>query len=504
MVKYKLFIFQFYQTKFKHFRSLTMLTPRFSLSQTEDFLTVTIYAPFTHIDQTEIFMDECDFRFFSKPYYLRLHLPGPVIESEAASGSWEAETSSFVVKCPKVNVGENFEGLEMLTQLLTPKGETDVRTKVEVIGGEDVENSDEEDEDVEIDWYYEQKLPEEEIRSRSTTDRESDGYGFAFKHNGVYKSLLAEYSEIVDLVDPDNMTQMEREVARNERELADFSSDHYLCDMYDSVEEVEECLLYQPPYLACVSGPANAPGPLSVNNLHPSLSFTSSEQEQMLALPPKQMVVAPSLLPSVHLSLADLLYGYCYTARVLGQDCVEAGWCCAKLSSTLSCLAKFTSPRQLVVTGIRRALSYPLYRNWDLAITTWRDVVLILKVGKSAILKSLLSIMPALNSNPGHYIFNQLYLADYTIWVQSVPQSHMVSLAGAIERVLDRVTKDEIGFELPELEEAARLTIQDEEDESLNSLVSGISKVTVKEDADSDDSDSDTTEDDSDDEDSVE
>ena len=99
-----------------------MLTPRFTLSQTEQFLTVTIYAPFTHIDQTEIFMDECDFRFFSKPYYLRLHLPGPIVESEEASGSWEAETSSFVVRCPKLNVGENFAGLDMLTDLLDTEG----------------------------------------------------------------------------------------------------------------------------------------------------------------------------------------------------------------------------------------------------------------------------------------------------------------------------------------------------------------------------------------------
>ena len=98
-----------------------MLTPRFRLEQDSVFLTVTIYAPFTHIDQTEIFMDGRDFRFSSAPYFLRLHLPGEVEETDAASGAWDAETTSFVVKCPKVTEGEHFEGLEMLTQLLTPK-----------------------------------------------------------------------------------------------------------------------------------------------------------------------------------------------------------------------------------------------------------------------------------------------------------------------------------------------------------------------------------------------
>ena len=40
-------------------------------SQNDEFLYVTIYAPFTNLDETEVFMDGSDFRFYSKPYYLR-------------------------------------------------------------------------------------------------------------------------------------------------------------------------------------------------------------------------------------------------------------------------------------------------------------------------------------------------------------------------------------------------------------------------------------------------
>jgi len=40
-------------------------------SQNEEFLYVTIYAPFTNLEETEVFMDGYDFRFYSKPYYLR-------------------------------------------------------------------------------------------------------------------------------------------------------------------------------------------------------------------------------------------------------------------------------------------------------------------------------------------------------------------------------------------------------------------------------------------------
>ena len=108
-----------------------MLTPRFELSQDEKHLVVTIYAPFTNVDRTEVFMDGTDFRFSSPPYFLRLHLPGEIEENDAASGAWDAETTSFVVKCPKVVQGEHFNGLDMLTQLLTPKGETNLKNRVE-------------------------------------------------------------------------------------------------------------------------------------------------------------------------------------------------------------------------------------------------------------------------------------------------------------------------------------------------------------------------------------
>ena len=43
-------------------------------------------------------------------------------------------------------------GLDMITQLLTPKGDTELKNKIEEVGG------DEEvvEEEGEIDWYYEQ------------------------------------------------------------------------------------------------------------------------------------------------------------------------------------------------------------------------------------------------------------------------------------------------------------------------------------------------------------
>ena len=81
--------------------------------------------------------------------------------------------------------GEQFHGLEMLTDLLTPKGEQNIKQNIEVVS-EDIE--DEDDNEEEINFYFEQTLPEEESSEVSVDE---DGYGFAFQKQNVYSKLLA-------------------------------------------------------------------------------------------------------------------------------------------------------------------------------------------------------------------------------------------------------------------------------------------------------------------------
>ena len=477
---------------------LQMLTPRFSLSQDDKYLHVTIYAPFTHIDKTEVFMDEDEFRFYSKPYYLRLHLPGEVVENEDAAASWDAESSSFIVKCPKKVEGEHFSGLDMLTELLTPKGEKEIKQKIEVL--EESNNYDEDEEECEedIDFYFEQTLPSEE--REELTECKADGYGFAFEHHNVYKSLMAEYGEILDVKDPDNLSQTERDNMRKEKEDGDFSSDHYLCDLYDSVEEIQACLEQEAPFRSCVTGEADLSSRLTVDTKSELLAFSAEEQELMLGLPRKKVIVPPPSLAPVHFGLADILYGHCYSLRVLGPDCVEAGWTVAKLSASLSSLGRLTSARGVLVSSMRRALSYPLQRHYDLANRVWEDVITILHIGTPAVLKCLLSLIPTFNNSPGQYIFNQLYINDYAVWVQSVPASHFESLAQALHKTLVKLTKDDMDLELVELEQAAQMIVQEEEEAKVKALTDSMSQASIlnRDTRDSDDdSDSETDEDDS-------
>lgn len=48
-----------------------MLTPVFSITQDHDYLFISITAPNARIAETEVHFEDTDFRFYSKPYYLR-------------------------------------------------------------------------------------------------------------------------------------------------------------------------------------------------------------------------------------------------------------------------------------------------------------------------------------------------------------------------------------------------------------------------------------------------
>jgi len=460
-----------------------MLTPRFSLSQDDATLTITIYAPFTNLENTEIFMDGTDFRFFSKPYYLRLHLPGEVEETDDAGGVYQADISSFVIRCPKRQQGEHFPGLDMITQLLIPKGDTELKNQIEEVGGEEEDEETEEFND--IDWYFQQTPNQGETVIHVTESTAQYGYGFNCSKTGVFKNLLEEYEIMLDVKNPDSKTQSERSEEREARETDHFSSDHYLCDLYES-DEIDHIVSYTTEWETVLRSGCK-PDPQ-----HPALAFSAEEQGSLLALPHRSHKLAESERVPVFLTLLDILFAERYDLRINeGEPGPESGWCIAKLSPSLSSCTKHASLKQTIYSSIRRCLIYPLYRNWDLAITVWRDVRDILRIGKAAVVKSLLRVLKSFGETEGYYIFSQLYIQDYAVWIQRVPDSHLESLCTALNKLIPGLEKAEARLELDELEHAAQLTLQEDEEEGVDTLVTGMQENLVLQRDSDDDSSSD-------------
>ena len=61
------------------------------------------------------------FSFYCKPYFLKLHLPKPIVDDDRAKAVYnlQEENGTIHVTAPKKVPGEHYEDLQMLTKLLS-------------------------------------------------------------------------------------------------------------------------------------------------------------------------------------------------------------------------------------------------------------------------------------------------------------------------------------------------------------------------------------------------
>ena len=69
----------------------------------------------------------------NKNEFFRLNLPGDIEENDSSSGSYDSEKGDFTLKFSKVNKGEHFENLQMITSLLAPPRVRNTVPTIEVI-----------------------------------------------------------------------------------------------------------------------------------------------------------------------------------------------------------------------------------------------------------------------------------------------------------------------------------------------------------------------------------
>ena len=485
-----------------------MITPRFELSQDDEFLILVIYAPYAKVAEAEFHIQDENVCFYSKPYYLRLHLPKRVKDDDDENvARYDVDKGTFTAKIAKENKGEMFEGLDMLTKLLTPpEADSKPTTSPGIVeqtsssGVEPTQSShqaektgntlgdeeeEEEEEEEEFDWYIEQSVP-----SVLETEGILSGgakYGFALQKSGLSQKLLAEFCEILDVKDPDRVSSSERRQQRLAKETELFCSEHYLADLYDN-DEIAEILSFQPWWSKSCD----------------QLMLSEEAKELMLKLPRKKHLIDTDVLPCVYLGLVDIIFAYAYNHRILyGENNVESGWTIAKLASTLSWLDSFTSLQDVIVSCFRRALTFPLHRNWELCIKVLEDVRTLFAGGKKPLLKCLLDIHACMIVSDPHYVFNDLYITDYCVWIQSAKSEKIQSLASALMNL--SVSKGDVGFELEELETAAALVLKEREGgdgvnvltDKMGQMGVGSSRTVLDSDDDSDEEDEEDSEEDS-------
>ncbi|XP_006819470.1 protein SHQ1 homolog [Saccoglossus kowalevskii] len=452
-----------------------MLTPAFEISQDDSFLNIIIKAKFAKVADTEMYIDGDEFKFYSKPYYLRLNLPGRIVEDGRETANYDINTGYFNIRIPKENPGENFDGLDMLTKLLAPKGKTSAaQPLIQVVGETSCVDDGEEEE---FDWQIEQEQ-NQEIQDTVISDVK---YGFANLRSGVFKTLMDELSGAVDIPDPDNTGHSKRRKQRIEDEREHFDEAHYLADLYDDAI-IQQILEYQPTwneqYKQLKSKEKQNTEKQSVYCVDESIvPFSEEEKEQMIKLPKKEYLSMDQETHSiVYFGLVDIIFAYIYNHRSTeGDNTVESAWTICKLSSTLSWFDSFSSLYDVIVSCYTRIVCYPLYRHWHLAEVIHDDTIKIFKLGKRKLLSCLLEIHKLLSKDDTKYLLNDLYITDYTVWIQSASHDKIESLANALKQV--KITKSDLGLELDELEHAA--TLVEAEENTTEDIVQGMENITI-------------------------
>ncbi|KAG1100734.1 hypothetical protein G6F42_017613 [Rhizopus arrhizus] len=461
-----------------------MITPTFKVDQDDNSVQITVNTPYVRAQDVDLYVEGTEFRFYLRPYFLRLHFPGNIVEDDNSKAVYDPSAGQFNIRVTKETKGEHFADLDLLTKLLARTGEKTTATGnepkkplIEVVGGVDNDqmNEDEIQDAIDFNWELPQEVPSTDEQLSITTH-----YGFNNQYNGYFTHVHETMNEINEINEPEKSTVESRREQRIASENTHFDEDHYCMDFVND-EEINELCKFKTMFakelkrvqknqkneeakqakkpLIQEVDPNDASGDLDMDNLSIEdtkdtlLKFSSKEEAMMRDLPNKEYLL--SYEKGTYLGLVDLMFAYAYNHRITeGDSNVESVWCIGRISPTLSSLEQFTVLKDVLISSYRRALTYPLYRNLSLCEKVLQDVYIMFKLGKRAILKALLDMKNLFDHHDVYYVYSKIYLDDYCVWIQHANDNVLRTLAHELHHF--QVKKDELGWDLEELEEIAK------------------------------------------------
>ncbi|KAF8531649.1 SHQ1-domain-containing protein [Gautieria morchelliformis] len=456
-----------------------MLTPRFSCAQTDNSVNISIYVPSVRASDVEIHVEGSLFSLHINPYFLTLHLPHAVLEDENSSALYDPSSGYLNVTLTKEVPGQEFEDLDLLSKLLTPRSDhrNEQHPVIEVIDSKDdeiallTENTERLSLEQEHklfparnDWQFPQQLPEAVPPQLATSHQRT--YGFLDMHSGYFRHVTYTENEANELgPDAETLGQNERRRRGEERVNKKFDEEYYLADFVND-EEIRGLIRWQYPYAlgAC-----------------PSHGFTEEQKLTMLRLPQKEYLPTVLQTRSLYLTLVTLLFSNAYDTRTtLADPTSESAWTISVLTPAFASLSP-PSPAlpiyEALVPSYKRALAFPLYRSFALCNRCKLDVADVLEGGRRVVVKVLLGMKDILDRHDVYYLYSKVWVDDFCVWVQSQASDEMLQTL-AIEVRAAKMEKQMLGWDLDELEIAAneamdRDSDSDDEDE-VESMTPGL------------------------------
>eukprot|EP00842_Homolaphlyctis_polyrhiza_P005828 jgi/Hompol1/6246/HPOL_002240-RA len=463
-----------------------MLTPRFSLTQTDDFVEFRLECRYVKVGCIHAQSDA---------FVCRL------IEDGRERSSYDIDSGIMFLSIPKETPKMHFPDLDLLTKLMESRSNAtqpptvgsatpatavmagsstqpiskapliqeyipdDQSFNMNTVGEQgDGVDDDTADGEQEFDWNYPQQLPDPASAISGAL------YGFNNQYSGFGANIHQIASDVLDIVDLDHSTPESRRAHRILCEDLKFDDDYYITDLLND-DEIQRLIKYKPESwkaLKRIQTHAEAIQQQQQSNeiltADPYLEFNAKEQDQLRQLSNRRFLVKdlidPPMEQALFLGLVDIMFGYCYNVRTTeGEDTVESPWTLCKLSGTLSAFDIFSSLSDVVVCCLRRSLAYPLYRNFALSQRVMEDVVVMLKLGRRAILKALLHTKRLLERDEITFVLDRIWITDYCVWIQHASDRRLRSLASQLHHF--QISRELTGWPLGELEELAREDVED-------------------------------------------
>lgn len=399
------------------FENNEMITPRFNLTQDASFLTINIRAPYCNLKELDISIEEDKFIFACAPYYLRLNLPGNILDNERAKSSFDSDIGEFTFTYEKENDGEEFPNLDFITTFLQPKT-IDVYEsgrKIEVLTSES-----------------------HPLDNNHTCEKK---YGFALRGGYNFQNITSEFSDIFD-IDPYEIKFKDREGLRLANEQAKFDQEHYIADIMDD-SEINELIKLTCPWKDIKES---------------DVKFTPKELDFLKDLPNIVYNLTTEQTNFCHYSLMEILFAYCYDRRTtFYEGTCESDWTISKLTASFCYFDSFSNPKSAIICAYKRSLIYPLYRSFKLCQKVFEDLKLLLKLGNKYIIHCLIDIHDIfLHGSNGRYILNKLFINDYIVYMMKCDLDMWKASIDIISKV--EINKSDLGLNLVEIEKSINNT----------------------------------------------
>lgn len=449
-----------------------MLTPYFTVTQDDTFIHLSIKISHVRFSASSIEMvvDSELFIFSLNPYYLRLRFPYPIVDDERASATLNSKDSTVDIKLPKETPGQVFPDLDLSAKLLARKEEPKAAASKPLIEELDVPNTVEEKfqastaqlaQDGEShDWELPQSVPEDQVTSIA--------YGFNNAYNSVVGVSLSNGNDINELGDPETALPNDRIIERLIKENIKFDPEFYAADYImqqhpseDDDKDFSAAISWKSPVTRQFMAWYKQQSQLPAENREQvvPLTFTEEEQQRMLQLPRKSYLIEEAYKLQLYILILSVLFAYNYDLREnLGEHNIESVWTVGKLIPQFAFLdSQLFIPsdqdnsilKSCVITGVRRALCYPLYRHYSIATKAWNDVYYALRSGKRVVMKLLLEARELFRFHDVYYVYDKVWLEDLCLWFlsEAVSESSLRQVAHDLKKETDALKKTDITFE---------------------------------------------------------